>query len=110
MADVTIYGASDDLIEVDGDVPGCDEYNGEAAELLLTGEHEGGLFVTVAYDRGVWMVGLSPADDGVRMLPVTIDQTTYHDGEIGYSARATVLGVGTVQVVTIDGKAPDADA
>jgi len=31
MPDVTIYGASDDLIEVEGDVPGCDEYNQESA-------------------------------------------------------------------------------
>ncbi len=108
--EVIIYGASDDLIEVDGSAPGCDEYGGETAEMLLWDDHDtAGLRVTVEYRHGCWMVGVAPADDGIPMLPVVIDQTTYHDGSIGYSARATVSGVGSVQMVTVDGHDPASD-
>lgn len=97
MADVTIYGASDDLIEVEGDVPGCDEYNGENATLLLVGD-EGALRVTVRFDEdGNWMVGVAPRDEDTRMLSVIISQQPRMDGEgFGYSARAVVSGVNVV--------------
>lgn len=34
---VTLYGASDDLIEVEGDVSGCDEYNADDEHFVLIG-------------------------------------------------------------------------
>jgi hypothetical protein len=104
MSDVTIYGASDDLIEVDGDVPGCDEYSGESAELLLTGP-EGGVWVMVTYGtNGCWAIGVGPVDEDTRMLPVAIDQQPRMDGAgFGYSARAVVTGVEKIHVESVDG-------
>ena len=82
MAEVTIYGASDDLIEVYGDV---------------TGE-SGALRVVVQYDKhGNWGVGVAPVNEDTRMLPVVIDQRPRADGEgFGYSARAVIGSVTAV--------------
>ncbi len=99
MADVTVYGASDDLIEVEGDVPGCDEYNGELSQFLLTGGDRA-LRVRVRYDddeSGCWGIEVAPRDEDTAMLPVVISQQPRMDGEgVGYSARAVVSGVDAV--------------
>lgn len=91
MSDVTIYGSSDDLIEIDGDVRGCDEYNGERASFVLVGG-EAQLHVRVEYTKGgVWEIAVAPVDEGVPMLPVEICAA-----ERGYSAQAIVKGVSSV--------------
>lgn len=85
---VTFYGASDDLIEVEGDVPGCDEYNGEDAHFIVVG-FEGKVRVRVWYtEHGVWAIAVAPVHERTPMLPVQITGS-------GYSARA----VDTVHIV-----------
>jgi hypothetical protein len=87
MADVTIYGASDDLVEIEGEAYGCDEYNTESATFVLTGERGEGVRVSIFYTGpGVWAITASPLDEDVPMLPLTIV------GE-RYTAKATVTGV-----------------
>lgn len=55
MTKLKIYGASDDLVEVEGGVPGCDEYGAYDAPLyveLSTGD----VFKVEYAERGVWLV------------------------------------------------------
>lgn len=55
MQTIKIYGASDDLVEVVGDVPGCDEYgfyDKPAFVELSTGD----VFKVEYTERGVWTV------------------------------------------------------
>lgn len=80
---VTLYGASDDLIEIEGDVSGCDEYNAEDEHFVLVGT-EAKVRVRVWFTRrGVWAIAVAPCDEDVPMLPVQITGS-------GYSARAVV--------------------
>lgn len=57
MATIKLYGASDDLIEIEGDVPGCDEHNfytdGEPVFVVLS---TGDVFAVTYGERGVWEV------------------------------------------------------
>lgn len=86
---ITIYGASDDLIEIEGDAPGCDEYNDEAATFILTGP-AGAARVRVEYaNPGVWEIGVGQVDEGVDLLPMRITGS-------GYTARAEIEGVALV--------------
>lgn len=106
MADVTIYGASDDLIEVEGDVPGCDEYGGAVGTFVVAGAlgpevkaaaSALGLPVKAFATRvhigfgplGVWSVALSPLDEDTPVLPATVDSERY-------TARATFRDVSLV--------------
>ena len=83
MAAIRFYGASDDLIEVEGSIPGCDEYNGESGRFEVAG-----LVVEVTYESGgVWGVSVAQIDEDV---PVTasdlrLSVTQRHDGAQGYS-------------------------
>jgi hypothetical protein len=90
---VVIYGASDNLIEIKGQVRGCDEYNAEDAQFVLTGAHEDGLAQTrlrvVYLPKGVWAISVAPVSEDVPMLPVFISQERY-------SAKATIAGVGSI--------------
>jgi hypothetical protein len=77
MSTVTFYGSSDDLVEVEGDVPGCDEYNAEAAAFELAG-----LRIGVEYVKGgVWEIGVMIDDD----VPVTA--TNIRMEPSGYTMR-----------------------
>lgn len=61
---VTFYGSSDDLIEVDGSIPGCDEYTGESADFDIAG-----LIVRVFYnDGGCWSIAVGQIDEDVPVL------------------------------------------
>lgn len=71
---LTIYGASDDLVEVEGDIR--EEFYAltkplEGATLTLTryeGEQVEGLHVHVRYeDVGCWSVGVSQLEEGVPL-------------------------------------------
>lgn len=87
---IELYGASDDLIEVDGDLPGCDEYNAEDAYFVLFGVADSAVRVRVWYtSRGVWAIAAEPLDESSPMLPLSVT------GE-GYTAKAIVSGVRTV--------------
>lgn len=78
---VVFYGASDDLIEVDGNIPGCDEYPGEHGTFELAG-----LRIEVAYMAGgVWGIRVSQIDEDV---PVTAKSMRLIDPDGGLSPAA----------------------
>jgi hypothetical protein len=55
MATIKIYGASDDLIEVEGDVPGCNEFNSFDAPLFIElGTAD--VFKVEYTAQGVWVI------------------------------------------------------
>lgn len=77
---VAFWGSSDDLIEVEGDIPGCDEYNGEEATFEV-----GGLNIKVAYGiRGCWFVSVQQVSEDT---PVTASQIVLSLAENGYSMK-----------------------
>lgn len=90
---ITVYGASDDLVEVDG-CEGADEFN-------VYGDHwQGDLMLSVAEqmrvhcwydDDGCWQVGVGQVIEDVQLpaWPVTITQKAGHSGP-GYSALLTI--------------------
>lgn len=82
-----IYGASDDCIEIEGDVEGELYADRDGKAVLLVGEERAGLVVTVRYaprDAAVWQVGVEPVDEAVPMP---------------WSARVEVQGYTAVLVV-----------
>jgi hypothetical protein len=90
MSTIELYGASDDLIEVEGDIAGCDEYNADDAHFVLTGVDGSALWIRVWYTRrGVWAIALAPLDEDVPMLPASVTGDRY-------TAKAIVSGVCTV--------------
>lgn len=78
MHTVIIYGASDDLIEVEGQVPGCDEYNAEAGSFIVSSA-EASSRVGVHYGKnGCWAVSCGPISEDVPMLiPARFEQDRY---------------------------------
>lgn len=87
---VIIYGASDDLIEVEGDAPGCDEYNSDAATFVLVGEHGFAARVNVMFAAdGTWEIGVGKVDQATPLLPIRLDSADY-------TVRATVENVAIV--------------
>jgi hypothetical protein len=81
---VTFYGASDDLIEVEGDAPGCDEYNEDDASFLVVCDGDAGCIVHIGYTHnGTWQIGVQPIGENVPMPNATI-------GATGYSAHLTI--------------------
>lgn len=81
---VTMFGASDDLIEVDGSCPGCDEYPGDDEHFVVTGDNGDVVRVRVWFTRrGVWAIAAAPVREDEAMLPVTIS------GE-GRTAKAVI--------------------
>jgi hypothetical protein len=84
---ITIYGASDDLIEIEGEAAGCDEYPADDADsgsFVLIGTDDRQLRVRVSYGHnGVWVIALSPVDEDVPALTAVVSGS-------GYSARATI--------------------
>jgi hypothetical protein len=82
---ITFYGSSDDLIEVEGDAPGCDEYSGEKAIFVVSG-----LRVTVEYlPAGVWGIAVAQVAEGMgtaaENMRLSIEPRM--DGDPGYSMR-----------------------
>jgi hypothetical protein len=83
---VVVYGASDDLIEIEGDVQGCDEYPQADGQFVLVGDGAQ-VRLRVSYTRaGIWAIAVAPVGEAMPMLPVTLT-----DG--GYTPRATIEGV-----------------
>lgn len=72
MHTVKIYGSSDDLIEVEGDARGCDEYNTEFGSFrLVAGSNQSRVWVKYI-SPGVWSIAVAPVDEGVPMVPVKV--------------------------------------
>ena len=90
METITFYGASDDLVEIEGNVAGCGEYDAyednQASFAVTATEGSGqiqGLRVHVRYERtACWSVGISPLEEGSE-LPDWNPRITFS----GYTAR-----------------------
>lgn len=76
---VRFYGESDDLIEVDGAIPGCDEYPAEDATFEVAG-----LRVRVLFARRGWEITVGQIDENV---PVTAADVMLDVAPNGYSMR-----------------------
>jgi hypothetical protein len=90
---ITIYGASDDLVEVDG-CEGADEFNADDWSADLIAPDGDQMRVYVRYElTGCWSVGVGQADEG-HQLPgwhVAISQApAMSPGNPGYSAKLTI--------------------
>jgi hypothetical protein len=79
------YGSSDDLVEVDGTAPGCEEYNTEDATFVVMCGEQGAVHLRVQYDD-VWSITVAPLDEDTPMPAVAMDADRY-------TARARVEGV-----------------
>lgn len=89
MNTIKLYGHSDDCIEVDGLVKGCDEFGGDRAVVVCvpTGDR---FLVRYGEDgRPVWRVTHEHVS---RQLVVDIEQVPDGDNPDPYTDRATVSG------------------
>lgn len=88
MKDLTIYGASDDLIETEG-IPGCDEFEaciiggGVYAGVLRVRSKEGSLDIYCIYD-GCWCFAIGTEDGDYDMMPQWPVRRTWGD-QVPYS-------------------------
>lgn len=85
---VSFYGASDDLIEVEGTIPGCDEYNSEREVFVLAG-----LRICVEYGaRGCWGIAVEQIDEEVLVTAEDMQLSVpwRDEGTQGYSMRLDV--------------------
>lgn len=87
---VVFYGASDDLIEVEGDVTGCDEYTADHNECLsfvVVGDANCSTRVALSYEKdGIWAAMLGQVNEDTPMLPAAVTSENY-------TARVTFEGV-----------------
>lgn len=80
MNHITIYGASDDLIEIEGKVRGCDEYPSDEAAFEVAG-----LGITVTFAQGgTWHISVGPLDEDI---PVQAENMVLSVHERGYSMQ-----------------------
>lgn len=90
---ISIYGASDDLVEIEGDVE--DEIG--PGRMIQIGDEKMGVRVTMRYHASsksgpVWRASIEQVDEGVPMFPVTLglaDPHGYPDPQ-SYSVKVTV--------------------
>ncbi|WP_328344610.1 hypothetical protein [Micromonospora sp. NBC_00421] len=82
---ITVYGASDDIIEVDGDISA--EFPYRNAEPATLGFSDGTLLRITYTNAGIWRI--SPIVRGAADL--TIEQAPEND-DSNYSDRATLSG------------------
>lgn len=81
MAALTFYGASDDLVEVEGALR--EEYDGDDVLLLVTSTGKQS-YVRVRFeDTGTWSVSLCPVDEDMPAHSGTVIS-------VNYSAHLTV--------------------
>jgi hypothetical protein len=107
---ITIYGASDDLVEVDG-CEGADEFNEDDWFGDLIAPDGSRMRVYVRYElSGCWSAGVGQGDEDEQLpgWPVTITQApAMNPANPGYSALLTVDAPEGTRLV--NGKpAPDA--
>lgn len=90
---ITIYGASDDLVEVAG-CKGADEFNSDHWSADLVAPDDSQMSVWCWYTLGgTWAVGISQTDEDHPLpeWPVSITQQAPMDPEApGYSALLTI--------------------
>lgn len=85
---IKVYGASDDLVEIEGDVR--DEIGSTGGGQVIIGDEAGGIRIVAKYavakGIGVWRLGVEPIDEDVPVpWPVRVEQT-----ERGYSLAVIV--------------------
>lgn len=81
---ITIYGASDDLIEVRGDI--ADEFYADEVNLIATSN---GVAIRIHYSQaGVWRISQIAGDRGL----VSIAQAPEDEDDDNYSDRCTISG------------------
>ena len=72
MQTIKIYGASDDLIEVDGKCKGCDEYGTGGSGPLMGAIHlnagDNSVHIHCIYD-GSWAFAVCPQDGDYDFMP-----------------------------------------
>lgn len=91
MAKVTIYGASDDLIEVEG-IDGADEFNDTSGHWrgLLEAPNGEAAIVYVDYrPDGTWTVALGVFEEGI-LLPAWPQSFEVNPANCEYSVTATI--------------------
>lgn len=68
---VTIYGASDDLVEIEGSIVGADEYSSDGHWVGVMEAPDGGTaYVYVDYrDNGTWTVALGQYEEEFNLPP-----------------------------------------
>jgi hypothetical protein len=92
MTTITIYGASDDLIYVDGDVPGCNEYGAWRNPKYV--ELSNGAMFKAEYDaNGEWRISQvrtgGAAADGTVVTRAAVGTL---GNKVEYSEQVTVTG------------------
>lgn len=89
MATVKIYGASDDLVEVEGDVNGCNEYGSfdKATYIHLS---TGDVFKAEYTDEGVWKV--DRFRNGKKKLSIAKEPHADGDDPDPYTDTVTITG------------------
>lgn len=94
MKTIRIYGASDDLVEIEGDVPGCDEYDVGGPRLVMARFLVGpldsgtvGLRVFAIYD-GCWSFAIGQVGESRPLpgWPIRITQSS----DVPYSVQIEI--------------------
>jgi hypothetical protein len=103
---ITIYGASDDLVEVDG-CEGADEFGVDRWHGDLIAPDGSQMRVHCWYgDNGCWQVGVGQVDEDVQLpaWPVTITQApAMNPDNPGYSALLTIDAPEGTRLANIEG-------
>lgn len=89
MRKIAFYGASDDLVEVEGEIPGCDEYPATEASFTVAG-----LMVKVSLgEDGCWGIKVIQINEDVPVLAqdLALSVPDRRDGDQGYSMRLDML-------------------
>ncbi len=97
MATIKIYGASDDLVEVEGQVPGCNEYGAYDSPRYVE-LSSGDVFKVEYTDAGVWAVNihkegvLSRPPKGTKGVSITKESHGTGSDPEPYTDTVTVSG------------------
>jgi hypothetical protein len=97
---ITMYGASDDLVEIEGKNPGCDEIGCFDSDVVVTvgDEASGGVRVVWHYS-GEWSAEIAPLAEGVRIpWPIRVRSADASKRESDYSAVVEIDCPETVAV------------
>jgi len=99
---VRIYGVSDDLVEIEGDIEGADEYpvNSDITTVFTMVAPDGGTaLIYVDYrPNGVWSVAISRYEEDYK-IPEWNARTVSEDKDCRYSATL-ILDVPEGTVIT----------
>ncbi|MCW2785207.1 MAG: hypothetical protein JWP74_1724 [Marmoricola sp.] len=86
-----IYGASDDLIEVEGAFP--EEFNHYSIEPAVLSIDGGAILLAIDYGRDGWTITAMSGSDRVTIIPARgEDEPNDEHGCPGYSQKAVIEG------------------